>query len=254
MKTNATSKPRRFARAIVSGLLSLALLTGLAAAPQAEAKPLTPRARNTGVVTAPDGYKVRYWEYGKNVRKAPTIFFTGTWPWHSGVFEPIVRFLGNKYHLVRYDARGFGESDHPYMFTEYGLDKLAAEFGAVVNRVLPKKKKFHVFGMEWGAFTFSEYNFLHPGRIVSFTSIGFPSIDIAEIQYRDALKSGTLEERSMHCLQSSSTGQHHTANDLLIADLVLAGIIPIANVGSSQSMGDFQATLLWRTPSWDAAP
>lgn len=240
---NATAT-RRFGRAIVSGILSLALLTGLAAAPQADAKPLTPRARNTGVVTAPDGYKVHYWEYGPSVRKAPTIFFTGTYPWHSGVFEPVIRFLANKYHVVRYDARGFGQSDHPYLFTEYALEKLAEEFGAVVDHVLPPKKKFHVFGMEWGAFTYSEYNFRHPGRIVSFTSIGFPSIDIAELHYRDTMKNGSLDEKIEGTeFKAQALGGTMVANDQVIADLVLAGVIPLANVGSRASMGDFQGDI-----------
>lgn len=198
----------RFTRTAFATLTSTALLLGMAQAP-ANATPLsTTDYRSTvastsssnalaskaktaenpndptflptaeaGFVTSADGTRISYYQYGKKVTEAPTIVITGTWPWDAQVFNPLVRLLAQTYHVVQYDQRGYGKSGKPLPISAYTLDKLAADFGAVIDKTAPHKR-VHVVGVEWGPYAFSEYNQSHKGRIASFTSLGSPSIDI----------------------------------------------------------------------------
>ena len=164
----------------------------------------TPAARAENVLsdgvpqfaTAPDGYRVSYFEYGKKVNEAPTIVITGTWPWSSEVLEPLIRILSKDYHVVRYDQRGYGASSKPNETSAYTLEKLAREFGAVIDKVAPKKK-VHVFGLEWGSYIYSEYAYLFrkDQRISSFTTLGQPSLDISSQRTRDAWEKGDNQEK-----------------------------------------------------------
>lgn len=128
--------------------------------------------------TSFDGVQVSYFEYGPSADEAPTIVFTGGWPTDSSKNEPFAHQMAAKYHVVRYDQRGAGASDHPTAIDKYSLENLAGEFGAVIDATAPGHP-VHVFGEAWGAFIASEYAHLHPeGRVAPLTSVGAPSVDM----------------------------------------------------------------------------
>ncbi|HHY08140.1 MAG TPA: alpha/beta fold hydrolase [Corynebacteriales bacterium] len=195
MSNNLPVAPSRLFRAFSALLVSLAMVLGITATPAARAE----NVLSDGVpqfATAPDGYRVSYFEYGKKVNEAPTIVITGTWPWSSEVLEPLIRILSKDYHVVRYDQRGYGASSKPNETSAYTLEKLAREFGAVIDKVAPKKK-VHVFGLEWGSYIYSEYAYLFrkDQRISSFTTLGQPSLDISSQRTRDAWEKGDNQEK-----------------------------------------------------------
>ncbi len=139
--------------------------------------------------TSFDGVQVSYFEYGPSADAAPTIVMTGGWPGDSSNQEPFAQQLAAKYHVVRYDQRGSGASDHPEGIDKYSLENLAGESGAVIDATAPGHP-VHVYGEAWGPFIASEYAHLHPeGRVASLTSVGMPSVDLGQ----DALKRAMID-------------------------------------------------------------
>ena len=105
---------------------------------------------------------------------------------------------------MQYDQRGYGKSGKPLPISAYTLDKLAADFGAVIDKTAPHKR-VHVVGVEWGPYAFSEYNQSHKGRIASFTSLGSPSIDInATCAKADITSSDKAEQKTARQYYASS--------------------------------------------------
>ncbi|HHY07434.1 MAG TPA: alpha/beta fold hydrolase [Corynebacteriales bacterium] len=140
-------------------------------------------------VPTKDGMKVSVFEYGPSPAKAETIIMTGGWPWTSSGMDAFARVLATKYHVVRYDQRGSGESSHPKEENMYTFQALANEMLAVIRHTTLPGQKVHVFGEAWCPFIASQLNFMYPGIIATITSLGAPSLDLAVVRHRQALES-----------------------------------------------------------------
>lgn len=185
-------------------LLSLALLTTttvISPTMTAEARPLSssasylPAPGTERVFTTSTDIKIAYYEYGRSPRVAPTIVVTGSWPWSAKALNPLMRIMAERYHVLRYDHRGFGNSSKPSSIHDYKLELLAEDLHELLNHVV-HSKKVHFFGMEWGGYIFSEYAARHANRVASLTTVGLPSIDIGSQAVADAWKEGTPQERA----------------------------------------------------------
>ena len=110
------------------------------------------RAPRHRLVTTRDKLKVSVYEYGPSARTAETIVMTGGWPWNSSGMEPFAQVLATKFHVVRYDQRGSGQSSHPEDSNLYTMERLADEMLDVIHATTLPRQKVHVFGEAWCPF------------------------------------------------------------------------------------------------------
>jgi pimeloyl-ACP methyl ester carboxylesterase len=82
-----------------------------------------------------DGLSIFYREAGP--KNAPTLLLLHGLPSSSRMFEPLLRRLSNRYHLVAPDYPGFGHSDWPdpkkfaYTFERYA--EIVNRFGEAIG-------------------------------------------------------------------------------------------------------------------------
>jgi pimeloyl-ACP methyl ester carboxylesterase len=125
---------------------------------------------------------------------APLLICVHGYPDNASLWGPVAELLADDFHVVTYDVRGAGESDHPSTTPAYSLDRLQNDFEAVVDAVTPARadtpparagepvaRGVHVLAHDWGSI--QAWHFVTDpalrGRIASFTSISGPSLDHA---------------------------------------------------------------------------
>jgi len=151
------------------------------------------RAPRHRLVTTRDKLKVSVYEYGPSARTAETIVMTGGWPWNSSGMEPFAQVLATKFHVVRYDQRGSGQSSHPEDSNLYTMERLADEMLDVIHATTLPRQKVHVFGEAWCPFIAAQLTWQMGKKspIATLTSLGAPSIDLAANLYHHTMQSGT---------------------------------------------------------------
>ncbi|MFB8003096.1 alpha/beta fold hydrolase [Nocardia sp. NPDC056000] len=165
---------RRSLRAAVSTGLLIMLTSGLPV-PMATAEPLGQPVESS--VISADGTTISVKEYGPAYDQAPTVVLVHGWPDNSDVWSKVIPLLADRYHVVNYDPRGSGASDHPDAVSDYELPKLSQDFEAVVDRTAPGVK-VHVLAHDWGAIQTWESAARIPEKFSSFTFISGPSLDL----------------------------------------------------------------------------
>jgi NAD(P)-dependent dehydrogenase (short-subunit alcohol dehydrogenase family)/pimeloyl-ACP methyl ester carboxylesterase len=127
-------------------------------------------------VNSPDGLQLAVFEQGDP--SAPTVVCIHGYPDNAAVWIPVAEQLAERFHVVRYDVRGAGESDKPSSRDAYLLDTLQDDFTAVIDAVSPDSA-VHLLAHDWGSI--QGWHFVTSeklaGRIGSFTSISGPSLD-----------------------------------------------------------------------------
>jgi pimeloyl-ACP methyl ester carboxylesterase len=108
----------------------------------------------------------------------PTVLLVHGYPDNSAVWDRVVAQLAGRFHLVRYDVRGCGESAAPAGRAGYGLAHLAADLAAVARAVSPDRA-VHLVAHDWGSIQAWEA-VTEPalaGLFASYTSISGPCLD-----------------------------------------------------------------------------
>ncbi|KVT12742.1 alpha/beta hydrolase [Burkholderia sp. MSMB1078WGS] len=162
----------------------------VAAASSKEVRLALPVARDR-VVVSTDGARIAVHEYGLLAGQAPTIVLVHGYPDTSHVWDQVVARLAPNYHVVAYDTRGSGDSEHPapgLFSTPYKLTQLSADLGAVINATssgLP----VHLVGHDWGSIQSWESVAKEPiaSKIASYTTISGPSLDLVSHWARNNL-------------------------------------------------------------------
>ncbi|WP_371402239.1 alpha/beta fold hydrolase [Kribbella sp. NBC_00662] len=128
--------------------------------------------------TSTDGTSIAVYDYGNP--DAPTLICVHGYPDNAALWEPVAEHLTTDFHVVTYDVRGAGESDHPSVTSAYALDRLQDDFAAVLDHAAPDQS-VHVLAHDWGSI--QSWHFVTDpdlqARIVSFVSISGPSLDHA---------------------------------------------------------------------------
>ncbi|KAA2259411.1 SDR family oxidoreductase [Solihabitans fulvus] len=93
---------------------------------------------------------VRLAVYEEGDSSAPTVLLVHGYPDNSSVWRDVAAELRNRFHVVRYDVRGTGESGQPDGREGYRLDQLAADLAAVARAVSPDAP-VHLVGHDWGS-------------------------------------------------------------------------------------------------------
>ncbi|GAA4056883.1 SDR family oxidoreductase [Nonomuraea soli] len=109
----------------------------------------------------------------------PTILLIHGYPDTRRVWDEVAERLRGRFHVVRYDVRGAGESTAPADRRHYTFDHLAADLTAVLDAI--GKPLVHLVGHDWGSIQGWEA-IGRPAvaeRVASFTTIGGPGLDQA---------------------------------------------------------------------------
>jgi pimeloyl-ACP methyl ester carboxylesterase len=113
-------------------------------------------------------------------RSAPSVLLLHGYPDTRAVWQGVARRLAERFHVVTYDMRGAGASTAPAGTAGYDLELLVDDCAAVLDSVVPGRAA-HLVGHDWGSITGWEAVTTPRlrGRVLSFTSIGGPSLDHA---------------------------------------------------------------------------
>ncbi|MFH5211876.1 SDR family oxidoreductase [Antrihabitans sp. NCIMB 15449] len=107
-----------------------------------------------------------------------TIILVHGWPDTHRLWEGVVPFLADRFHVVSYDTRGHGRTTNPDSYRDFELSALASDFFAVADAVSPDRP-VHVLAHDWGSISVWEA-VCEPAaeeRIASFTSASGPNLD-----------------------------------------------------------------------------
>ncbi|HEX3782470.1 MAG TPA: SDR family oxidoreductase [Pseudonocardiaceae bacterium] len=138
-----------------------------------------------------DGLRLAVTEQGDP--NAPTVLLVHGYPDNSSIWDDVAAQLADRFHVVRYDVRGCGESEAPADKADYRLDQLAADL-AVVVRAVSRDRPVHLVAHDWGsiqawhAVTDPRYAEL----FASYTSISGPCLDHIAAWMRTQVRRGRL--------------------------------------------------------------
>ncbi|TCJ97434.1 alpha/beta fold hydrolase [Nocardia alba] len=138
----------------------------------------------------------------------PVVLVHG-WPDTHHLWDGVVPLLSDRYRVISYDTRGYGQSSAPTQVSAYELNRLATDFFAVVEAVSPTEP-VHVVAHDWGSVQVWEA-VCEPGAdqyVASFTSISGPNLDHLAIWMRRGVRSGTprgIRGALSQCLSSAYT-------------------------------------------------
>lgn len=115
----------------------------------------------------------------------PTLVCVHGYPDDSALWDGVAEELRDRFQVVTYDVRGFGESDKPRRRRAYRMEVLEADFAAVLDAVSPSEP-VHLLAHDWGSI--QGWHFVTgsrlAGRVASFTSIAGPCLDHAGYRMR----------------------------------------------------------------------
>ncbi|MFT3859270.1 MAG: alpha/beta fold hydrolase [Aquabacterium sp.] len=138
----------------------------------------------------------------------PVVVLVHGYPDNRSEWRPIAQYLAaRQYQVVAYDVRGAGESIKPKGRAAYRLDKLMADFKAVIDVVSPDRP-VHLVGHDWGsvqAWEFATEPALK-GRIASYVSCSGPCLDHAGFWLRSRLQSPRRSTSTSSRCRCSSPG------------------------------------------------
>ncbi|ABC37558.1 alpha/beta fold hydrolase [Burkholderia thailandensis] len=161
-----------------------------AAASSTEAGLAMPASRDR-VVVSTDGARIVAHEYGLSASEAPTIVLVHGYPDTSRVWDQVVARLAPTHHVVAYDTRGSGDSEHPspgLFNAPYKLARLSADLNAVIDAT-SNGQPVHLVGHDWGSI--QSWESVAKGavasKIASYTSISGPSLDLVSHWARQSL-------------------------------------------------------------------
>lgn len=121
-----------------------------------------------------------------------TIILVHGWPDTHHLWRGVVPLLRERFRVVSYDLRGFGESSCPKRTMDFRISELAEDFRAVADAVSPDRP-VHVLAHDWGSSAVWDV-VCEPGaedRIASFTSVSGPNAEHLSRWVRDRLSRPT---------------------------------------------------------------
>ncbi|MDF6101312.1 SDR family oxidoreductase [Gordonia hongkongensis] len=151
-----------------------------------------------------NGIRLATYELGDPSK--PTVLLVHGWPDSHHLWTHVAPQLAQDHHVVAYDCRGFGDSDHPDGDDAYRLSELADDLFAVVDAISPGRP-VHVVAHDWGSVTGWEA-VARPdatARIASFVSISGPNLDQLGAWARDNLSRPTPRRLALSLAQGGSS-------------------------------------------------
>ncbi|MGW0810484.1 SDR family oxidoreductase [Nonomuraea sp. NPDC002799] len=141
-----------------------------------------------------DDVRLALYEEGDPGR--PTVLLLHGYPDTHRVWDEVAERLRDRFHVVRYDVRGAGDSSAPRDRRHYDFDHLIADLGAVLDAV--GKPRVHLVGHDWGSLQGWEAAGRPEtrDRLASFTSLGGPGLRQAGHFLRHARRCDAAAQRA----------------------------------------------------------
>lgn len=163
----------------------------------------TPTPSATFDIHGPDG-SLRAESWGDP--SASVVVLVHGYPDNRSEWREVAEHLADRYRVVAYDVRGAGDSFKPVGRDAYRLERLVADFKAVIDAVSPDRP-VHLVGHDWGSVQSWEFA-TEPalkGRIASFVSCSGPCLDHVGFWIRSRMSRPTprhLYQVTMQMLKS----------------------------------------------------
>jgi pimeloyl-ACP methyl ester carboxylesterase len=117
-------------------------------------------------LTTDDGVKLYYEETGSGI----PIVFVHEFAGDCRSYEMQMRYFGQRYRCVAYNARGYPPSDVPKDGERYSQERARDDIRSVLDAL--KIEKAHVVGLSMGGFAALHFGFTYPGRARSIVVAG----------------------------------------------------------------------------------
>lgn len=117
-------------------------------------------------LTTDDGVKLYYEETGSGL---PIVFvheFAGDYR----SYETQMRYFGQRYRCISFNARGYPPSDIPHDVEKYSQARARDDIRAVLDAL--KINKAHIVGLSMGGFATLHFGFTYPERALSLVVAG----------------------------------------------------------------------------------
>jgi pimeloyl-ACP methyl ester carboxylesterase len=156
----------------------------------------------------------------------PTVVLVHGWPDTHRLWDRVAGLLADRYRVLSYDMRGFGDSFPVAGVSDLRIEALAADFHAVIDALSPDAP-VHVLAHDWGACTLWEVvsDPRSPRRILSHTSVSGPNFDLIGPWFRSRVwrpTPGNLARVAGQCLASSYALFFHLP---VLPTLLLRGVL-----------------------------
>jgi pimeloyl-ACP methyl ester carboxylesterase len=117
-------------------------------------------------LTADDGVKLYYEEVGSGI----PIIFVHEFAGDIRSYELQIRYFGQRYRCIVYNARGYPPSDVPLDGDKYSQERARDDVRAVLDAL--KIDKAHIVGLSMGGFAALHFGFSYPDRARSLVVAG----------------------------------------------------------------------------------
>lgn len=131
-------------------------------------------------VALPDGIRLR--TYRRGPIGAPTILFLHGFPELALSWKAQLAALGDDFHCVAVDMRGFGGSSKPRSRRAYALDVLRTDIERLIDEL---GGRAHLVGHDWGAIVAWDLAMHDRERIDTLTIFNCPPLGVVQ---REALR------------------------------------------------------------------
>ena len=137
-----------------------------------------------------NGLKLHYAEIPNS--GAPLVVLLHGFPecWYE--WHKVMHRLGERFHVVAPDLRGFNWSERPRGVDNYAIEKVAADVAALIPAL--GYEKAHVVGHDWGGAVAWHFGAAHPNRLNKLVIISAPHPDT----FRRELMRGKQLLRSLY--------------------------------------------------------
>src|SRR6202140_210306 len=117
-------------------------------------------------LTTDDGVKLYYEEVGSGI----PIVFVHEFAGDFRSYELQLRYFGQRYRCIAFNARGYPPSDVPKDGERFSQDRARDDIRAVLDAL--KLDKAHIVGLSMGGFATLHFGFTYPGRARSLVIAG----------------------------------------------------------------------------------
>ena len=138
-------------------------------------------------VRASDGVMLQAYHSGD--RQLPALVLIHGYPDNHRIWGRLLPYLQRHFQIVCYDVRGAGASGAATNTAGYALSQLADDLAQLTQAILGDQP-FHLAGHDWGSIQGWQAVMTTPlcERILSFTSMSGPSLDMASQWMRQQLR------------------------------------------------------------------
>lgn len=124
-------------------------------------------------ITKINGKKVHYiLQEAQTNKEAETLVLIHANAVDLRAFDPLLHYLGDRHHILRYDLRGFGKSDNDQPISALTIGHFIMDLQELLDTL--KINSPHIIGWQMGALIGAGFASLYPNKVKSLTIMSMP--------------------------------------------------------------------------------